>query len=139
MALTNDVRLIGFCGTMPRLNKTREGRAICFMPVYTEHWVYSGEAQKTYKELHWCVFSGRNAERAKRLLMKGSQVYIRGANHYRKVEREGKQEIKPQIIVEEFMITTKAIMTKAVYDHIFSEENKPKKNEVTEGVKLTQR
>ena len=137
MAFTNDVRLIGYCGTMPTLRQTRVGRSICFLPIYTEHWAYTGGERKTYKERHCCVFSGKNAERAHRLLMTGSQVYIRGANHYRKIEKDGQVTVEPQIIVEDFMITTKATVTKELYDHIFHEEasDKTQKNALSNSEK----
>lgn len=128
MALTNDIRLIGYCGRMPTVHQTKGGRNICFLPIYTRHWVYSSEERKEFKELHWCVFSGKNADRAKRILMKGSQVYIRGAMHYHQVDHEGFNYTKPQIVVEDFMITTKASMTKEVYDHIFSDQDTKENN-----------
>ena len=130
MALCNEVRLIGYCGTFPKLKAYGDGRKLCRLPVYTEHWAYhnNGE-QQVFKELHWCIFFGRNAERAEQLLMKGSQIHIRGTIHYHKREKVGRTEILPQILVDEFMISTKATVTKELYDQIFNEENQEDKTD----------
>ncbi|MCW5590021.1 MAG: single-stranded DNA-binding protein [Legionellales bacterium] len=132
MALTNDVRLIGYCGTFPKVKTYKDGRKICRLPVYTEHWSYQtcdGQRQQI-KELHWCVFFGRNAERAEQLLMKGSQIHIRGTIHYHKKAVADRVEVMPQILVDEFMISTKATVTKELYDYIFNEENTKKESQI---------
>lgn len=121
MALTNCVRLIGHCGTDPVVQRYGGQKTMLRLPIYTEHWSLPDESghRQNFKELHWCVFFGANAERAGHLLMKGSQVHLSGAIHYHKVEKQGRSEIRPQIIVEEFTLSSKAMMTKEVYELIF--------------------
>ncbi len=123
MPLTNSVRLIGFCGADTEIKTYGKNSKLLFLPVYTEHWGMPNDQgkRKYFKELHQCVFFGSNAERANKLLMKGSQVHISGSLHYQKKETNTDTEIKAQILVEEFMISSKATMTKEVYNHIFDE------------------
>ena len=82
MAMTNDVRLIGYAGISAKIKTTRNGNSICFLPIYTEHWGYTNGNRETFKETHECLFSGKNAERAHKMIMKGTQVYIKGSLHY---------------------------------------------------------
>lgn len=125
MALTNEIRLVGHCGAHPTTKVFGENRKILRLPIYTEHWSMvdvKGKRRK-FKEIHWCVFFDGNAERASKLLMKGSQVHLCGTMHYHKAEKNGRTEVRPQVIVEEFTISSKATMTKELYDHIFKEDN----------------
>ena len=126
MALTNEVRLMGHCASAPALKMSNMGTPMAKVAVYTEHWRPSHienkyHANKGNKEYHWCVFFGKNAERAKRLLMKGSQIHLIGTLRYQRRKTNNKTSVDPQIWVDEFMITTKATMTKEVYDTIFPE------------------
>ena len=60
--------------------------------------------------------------------MKGLQIHVRDTIHYHKHQESGRASILPQILVDEFMISTKATVTKELYDHIFNEkiqDNKP--------------
>lgn len=111
MALNNSIRLIGHCGTHPSIKDYGNGKKVLRLPVYTEHWSLPNEEGKRqeFKEIHWCVFFGLNAERASRLLMKGSQVHISGSMHYHKVTRNDRLETRPQVIVEEFTISNRAV------------------------------
>ena len=121
MAMTNDVRLIGYAGISAKIKTTRNGNSICFLPIYTEHWGYTNGNRETFKETHECLFSGKNAERAHKMIMKGTQVYIKGSLHYFLPTNSEIKTKKTQIIVEEFMVTTKAMMTKDLYVKIFGE------------------
>ena len=125
MALTNDIRLIGYCGTMPQMSQKEGQKRICRIPVYTNHWVGQHEdgTPKKQTEIHRCVFFGKLAERAGKLLLKGHQVHIRGTMHYHRYQISEKWCLYPQVVVNEFMLSSKAIMTKALYEDIFNEAN----------------
>ena len=123
MALTNDIRLIGHCGIAPKILNYGHTRKFCRLPIYTEHWVrHSDGGYQRLKELHWCLFFGKLAERAEKILLKGAMVHIRGTLHYHKFEKNGHKEIKPQILVDDFMISTQPLMTKEVYRLIYEEQ-----------------
>lgn len=119
MALTNEIKLVGFCGCDAKLKNSYNGTLICKLPVYTEHWVFNNGQQQKHKEMHWCVFLGKNAERAKRLIMKGSQIFLRGSMHYHKFIKNGQDVVYPQVMVEEFVLP-KAMVTKELYEQIMN-------------------
>lgn len=127
MALTNSCRIIGYCANDPVLINSSSGKMMAKVAVYTEHWWINHQTneQKTYKNYHWCIFFGNNAHRAKKLLMKGSQVHIEGTLNYLSQEYANRKFHLPQIWVDQFMISTKATMTKELYDQIFPEEIVP--------------
>ena len=56
--------------------------SICFLRIYTEHWCYTNGNRETFKETHDCLFSGKIAERAHKMIMKDAQVYIKESLHY---------------------------------------------------------
>jgi single-strand DNA-binding protein len=123
MALRNSIRLIGHCGSDPILKRYGENKHMLIVPVYTEHWfsMIQEDSAKKHTEIHRCVFFGANAERANTLLMKGTEVHILGVMHYRKVKSEDRVVIYPQVIVEDFTLASRAIMTKELYEHIFKD------------------
>ena len=127
MALTNSCRLIGYCANDPVLINSSSGKMMAKVAVYTEHWWINHQTneQKTYKNYHWCIFFGNNAHRAKKLLMKGSQVHIEGTLNYLSQEYANRKFHLPQLWVDQFMISSKATMTKELYDQIFPEEIMP--------------
>lgn len=126
MALTNQVRLIGYCGVDATVEWVN-GKAICRLPIYTTHWrlSYDKEGRQKCTERHTCVFFGVNAERAGEQLLKGGQVNISGTLHYHKKKTPQGLFIYPQILVDEFMLTTTSIMTKQMYDEIFPDGKIP--------------
>jgi len=127
MTLTNSCRLIGYCASDPILTQTRYGKPMAKVAIYTKDFtknqrtiVLTKAAQR--KDCHhWCIFFGKNAERAKKLLMKGSQVHIDGTIRYMHKSHAGKNFYIAQIWVNEFMLSSKAMMTKELYNNIFPE------------------
>lgn len=124
MALGNEVSLVGYCATSPKIKICSNGNKLCQLLIITTHEVFIGNGKKKkYEEKHTCVFFEKNAERAERILMKRSQIHLRGAIHYHVFEQSGRVERIAQIRVEDFELTTQATFTKELYEHIFSGGN----------------
>lgn len=127
MGLNNNIRLVGFCADAPIFTATASGKERAHVWVYTEEFFLnegSGKYQPR-KDRHYCVFWGRNAVRANEQLMKGTQIHLSGIQTHYEVENNGKKARLPQIWVEQFKQATKALMTKQLYDQIFSDHQSP--------------
>jgi single-stranded DNA-binding protein len=126
MTLTNSCRIIGYCASDPISTQTRFGKPMAKVAVYTKDFIKNNKriilTEAKRKDCHhWCIFFGKNAERAKRLLMKGSQIHVSGTLRYVHKTHAGKNFYIAQIWVDEFMLSSKAIMTKELYDRIFND------------------
>jgi single stranded DNA-binding protein len=126
MSLVNNSRLIGYCGCDPELSQTKNNIPMLILPIYTKSWRKNQQQEMQFStQRHRCIFYGNNALRANKLLMKGQQVHIEGSLQYYEYQVNGQTFSLAQIVVDEFMLSTKAMMTKELYQHIFSDEEIP--------------
>lgn len=116
MPLENEFKGMGYCGHDPVL--TPKAAKI---EIYTQHAYRTGESLQLQTERHTCVFTGSNLARAKRDLMKGTMIMFNGILHY-SYRHLAEHKIKEaEIIIIDFRLAERAVMTKALYEKIMSE------------------
>jgi single-stranded DNA-binding protein len=92
--------------------------------MYTSHWWRdeSGKLQEQ-QEAHQCLFFGRNAEKALRFLQKGTHFHLSGTIHYEKSKKQSPfKGVYTKIIVEEFTVSDRIMLSKEMYEHLFPGE-----------------
>jgi single-strand DNA-binding protein len=79
----NVVKLAGVLGTAPELRITPNGNAVATLIVYTNHLLRNGDgSSRQESERHKVVVWGMHAEKAARLLSKGSKIRVQGRMTY---------------------------------------------------------
>src|SRR6266545_448444 len=79
----NVIKIAGVLGAAPELRFTTSGRAVATLIVYTNHLLRNGDgATRQERERHRVVVWGMHAEKAARLLTKGSKIHIQGRMTY---------------------------------------------------------
>src|SRR6266496_6515 len=79
----NVVKLAGLLGTAPELRITPNGNSVATLIVYTNHNLRNGNGPtRQESERHRVVVWGLHAEKAARLLRKGSKIHIQGRMTY---------------------------------------------------------
>jgi single-stranded DNA-binding protein len=85
MGLSNHVRLSGFCAEKPTIKKTKQGRPMAALAVYTREYI-----TKDYivDEVHRCLFFGEKAARLCQKAEKGRNIEIEGVLRTNRVGEE---------------------------------------------------
>ena len=79
----NVIAIAGVLGAAPELRFTASGRAVATLIVYTNHLLRNGDGSRGQEsERHKVVVWGMHAEKAARLLEKGSKIRIQGRMTY---------------------------------------------------------
>jgi single stranded DNA-binding protein len=79
----NVVKLSGVLGTAPELRITPNGNSVATLIVYTNHNLRNADGStRQESERHRVVVWGMHAEKAARLLTKGSKIHIQGRMTY---------------------------------------------------------
>src|SRR5436309_5693278 len=79
----NVIKIAGVLGAAPELRFTASGRAVATLIVYTNHLLRNGDGStRQESERHKVVVWGMQAEKAARLLTKGSKVRVQGRMTY---------------------------------------------------------
>jgi single-strand DNA-binding protein len=79
----NVIKLAGVLGAAPELRFTTSGRAVATLIVYTNHLLRNGDGtSRQESERHRVVVWGMHAEKAARLLTKGSKIRVQGRMTY---------------------------------------------------------
>src|SRR6266496_2100552 len=79
----NVVKLAGILGTAPELRITPNGNSVATLIVYTNHNLRNGDGTtRQESERHRVVVWGLHAEKAARLLTKGSKIRVQGRMTY---------------------------------------------------------
>ena len=79
----NVIKLSGVLGATPELRFTASGRAVATLVVYTNHNLRNGDgSNRQESERHKVVVWGMHAEKAARLLSKGSKIRVQGRMTY---------------------------------------------------------
>jgi len=79
----NVIKIAGVLGTAPELRITANGNSVATLIVYTNHTLHNADGTKRQEsERHWVVVWGMHAEKAARLLTKGSKIGIQGRMTY---------------------------------------------------------
>ena len=79
----NVVKLAGVLGSAPELRITPNGNSVATLIVYTNHNLRNGDGSTHQEsERHRVVVWGMHAEKAARLLTKGSKIRIQGRMTY---------------------------------------------------------
>jgi single-strand DNA-binding protein len=79
----NVIKLAGVLGTAPELRITPNGNSVATLIVYTNHLLRNGDGStRQESERHRVVVWGMHAEKAARLLRKGSKIRIQGRMTY---------------------------------------------------------
>jgi single-strand DNA-binding protein len=79
----NVVKLAGILGVAPELRITPNGNSVATLIVYTNHLLRNGDGStRQESERHRVVVWGLHAEKAARLLRKGSKIHIQGRMTY---------------------------------------------------------
>jgi single-strand DNA-binding protein len=79
----NVVKLAGVLGTAPELRITANGNSVATLIVYTNHNLRNGDGtSRQESERHRVIVWGMHAEKAARLLEKGSKIRIQGRMTY---------------------------------------------------------
>jgi single-strand DNA-binding protein len=81
----NIVLIAGVLGADPQLRHTTSGRQVATLIVYTNHLVRNGDGtSRQDSQRHQVVVWGMHAEKAARLLSKGSRIRVQGRMTYPK-------------------------------------------------------
>jgi single-strand DNA-binding protein len=79
----NVVKLAGVLGTAPELRITPNGNSVATLIVYTNHLLRNADGStRQESERHRVVVWGLHAEKAARLLTKGSKIRVQGRMTY---------------------------------------------------------
>jgi len=79
----NVIKLAGVLGVAPELRITANGNAVATLIVYTNHIIRNGDGTtRQESERHRVIVWGLHAEKAARLLRKGSKIRIQGRMTY---------------------------------------------------------
>ena len=79
----NVITIAGVLGAAPELRFTASGRAVATLIVYTNHLLRNGDGtNRQESERHRVVVWGMHAEKAARLLTKGSTIRVQGRMTY---------------------------------------------------------
>jgi single-strand DNA-binding protein len=79
----NVIKIAGVLGVAPELRFTTSGRAVATLVVYTNHLLRNGDGtSRQESERHRVVVWGMHAEKAARLLSKGSKIRVQGRMTY---------------------------------------------------------
>jgi single-strand DNA-binding protein len=79
----NVVKLAGVLGTAPELRITPNGNSVATLIVYTNHVLRNGDgSSRQESERHRVIVWGMHAEKAARLLTKGSKIRVQGRMTY---------------------------------------------------------
>ena len=79
----NAIKIAGVLGTAPELRLTATGNSVATLIVYTNHTMRNADGTKRQEnERHRVVVWGLQAEKAARLLTKGSKIGIQGRMTY---------------------------------------------------------
>ena len=79
----NVIKLAGVLGTAPELRLTSGGNAVATLIVYTNYMVRNDDGSRRQEsERHRVIVWGLHAEKAARLLKKGSKVRVQGRMTY---------------------------------------------------------
>jgi single-strand DNA-binding protein len=79
----NVIKIAGVLGAAPELRFTASGRAVATLIVYTNHLLRNGDGStRQESERHKVVVWGMHAEKAARLLTKGSKIRVQGRMTY---------------------------------------------------------
>src|SRR5436309_8290923 len=79
----NVIKIAGVLGAAPELRFTASGRAVATLIVYTNHLLRNGDGStRQESERHKVVVWGMQAEKAARLLTKGSKIRVQGRMTY---------------------------------------------------------
>ncbi len=115
--MLNRVTLIGNLGKDPEVRRLENGIAVATFAVATNESFQdkNGEWQQL-TEWHTVVAWRQLAERAERLLRKGSLVYVEGKLTHRKfTDREGKERFITEVLVNTFRALDKRESSSGVY------------------------
>lgn len=104
MVLHNEVRLIGFCAKKPQLYTAKSGVHVTKLTIYT---LSSSKSDRINSTKHYCVFVGKVAERANKLIEKGSFIHLQGSLQYRIFYKNNIEMKLAEILVENFMLSPK--------------------------------
>src|SRR6266487_3997472 len=79
----NVVKLAGVLGSAPELRITPNGNSVATLIVYTNHLLRNGDGTtRQESQRHRVIVWGMHAEKAARLLTKGSKIHIQGRMTY---------------------------------------------------------
>ena len=79
----NVIKIAGVLGVAPELRFTANGNAVATLIVYTNHNLRNGDGtSRQESERHRVIVWGMHAEKAARLLTKGSKIRIQGRMTY---------------------------------------------------------
>ena len=79
----NVIKLAGVLGTAPELRITPNGNSVATLIVYTNYLLRNGDGStRQESERHRVVVWGLHAEKAARLLTKGSKIRVQGRMTY---------------------------------------------------------
>lgn len=98
----NVIKIAGVLGTAPELRITTNGNTVATLIVYTNHNLRNEDGStRQESERHRVIVWGMHAEKAARLLKKGSKVRIQGRMTYPtwKDKRTGETRYGAEIIV----------------------------------------
>ena len=79
----NVIKLAGVLGVAPELRLTANGNSVATLIVYTNHLLRNGDGStRQESERHRVIVWGMHAEKAARLLKKGSKIRVQGRMTY---------------------------------------------------------
>ena len=79
----NVIKIAGVLGVAPELRTTANGNSVATLIVYTNHLLRNGDGStRQESERHRVIVWGMQAEKAARLLEKGSKIRIQGRMTY---------------------------------------------------------
>ena len=102
MSLANDVRLIGYCADKPKMKKTKNGKSMAVLVVYTRDHIGNGEH---ISQPHRCISFSKVAEYIVNKAEKGKHVYVRGTLRTKRVGEGKNSHYYTNIFIEEFKFT----------------------------------
>lgn len=121
MSLSNEIRLVGHCSQAPIKVYSKSNHEIVKVAIYTnDRWCDEAGVFKEYREIHHCLFFNYQAMKAMRFLRKGTMVVLNGPMHYGTyVKRNGSKGFYANIIVEDFMLADRVLLSKEMYAELF--------------------
>lgn len=101
----NKVMIIGNLGGDPEVRHTASGRPVAsFSVASSRSWVTSSGERKEATEWFRVVTWGGLAEICKKMLHKGSRVYVEGRLQTRSWENQGQKHVRTEVVAHELVV-----------------------------------
>lgn len=101
----NKVMIIGNLGGDPEIRHTSSGRPVAsFSVASSRSWVTSSGERKEATEWFRVVAWGGLAEICKKMLHKGSRVYVEGRLQTRSWENQGQKHVRTEVVAHELVM-----------------------------------